>query len=81
VPGVHTVPRRLRRRPPAHRAIHLLDATRSLAACRMDNDLLVKLLQASVDDEKSFGVISNPALPVRRMGKPGLNRSVGPIPS
>jgi hypothetical protein len=47
----------------------------------MDNDLLVKLLQASVDDEKSFGVISNPALPVRRMGKPGLNRSVGPIPS
>jgi len=42
--------------------------------------VLVKVLQTSVDDEKSFGVMSNPSLPVRRMGEPGLNRSMGPIP-
>jgi hypothetical protein len=64
-----------------HPAIHLLDATRSRArAAITDNDMLVKVLQTSVDDEKSFGVMLNPPLPVRRMGKPGLNRSVGPIP-
>ena len=42
--------------------------------------VLVKVLQTSVDDEKSFGVMSNPSLPVRRMGEPGLHRSMGPIP-
>ena len=42
--------------------------------------VLVKVLQRSVDDEKSFGVTSNPSLPVRRMGEPGLNRSMGLIP-
>jgi hypothetical protein len=42
--------------------------------------VLVKVLQTSVDDEKSFGVTSNPSLPARRMGEPGLNRSMGPIP-
>ena len=42
--------------------------------------VLVKVLQRSVDDEKGFGVMSNPSLPVRRRGEPGLHRSMGPIP-
>ena len=38
-----------------------------------------EVLRTGVDRER-FDVMSNPSLPVRRMGESGLNRSMGPIP-